>query len=294
MKQFIFVLFLIISNLSFAQSKCSKAEVDTQYMPKNNDQGNLRWCFAYSAADILSYFEKIPLSSYSIATNHHSFNQYDKPITEIGSVTGEAIVRATYSKGLCLENETDFTGGDWGKLSEFIAKIESGNIIELGFTCLKKDKETTIDLIENVQKILEAIPPNQRIAAIFEMTCKNPYQLKNKYNVKMSHRLYVGQEKVMEDLDKALDSNEPVSIGYDIDLVLKKDEDEHRPYLHASTIIGRRWNEATSKCEYLIKNSWGNECPKKIKIDCTNGNFWASREKLQSSIDLIYTVEIKK
>ncbi|MBC7715127.1 MAG: hypothetical protein H7177_17410 [Rhizobacter sp.] len=88
----------------------------------------------------------------------------------------------------------------------------------------------------------------------------------------------------MAQLDEILSKDEPVSIGYDIDQILKLPEDESSPYPHASTVIGRRQNPNTNQCEYLIKNSWGNECPKKSKIECINGNLWVPEGLLKKSL----------
>jgi hypothetical protein len=70
-------------------------------------------------------------------------------------------------------------------------------------------------------------------------------------------------------------------------------EDESSPYPHASTVIGRRLNPKTNQCEYLIKNSWGNECPKKSKIECIDGNLWVEKDVLKNSLSAVSFISTK-
>ncbi|MGZ3772363.1 MAG: hypothetical protein ACXVCY_01435 [Pseudobdellovibrionaceae bacterium] len=58
---------------------------------------------------------------------------------------------------------------------------------------------------------------------------------------------------------------------------------------HASSIVGRRMNSKTHKCEYKIRNSWGLSCEpysKKIKENkkCENGHVWISEDELWLSL----------
>lgn len=61
---------------------------------------------------------------------------------------------------------------------------------------------------------------------------------------------------------------------------------------HAALVIGRRWNDTTHSCQYLVRNSWGTECsqyPPRISGhgNCEEGlgNIWLDRGELLASTD---------
>ena len=131
---------------------------------------------------------------------------------------------------------------------------------------------------------MAALPANERLASVIDLTCGKRQAITGKYDVRSLKVEYEGADKLLAELDNVLSLNEPVSIGYDIDQLLKLPEDEASPYPHASTVIGRRVNPETKVCEYQIKNSWGNSCPKKSKIECHDGNLWVSKDVLKKSL----------
>ena len=53
---------------------------------------------------------------------------------------------------------------------------------------------------------------------------------------------------------------------------------------HASTIVARRFNYDSFKCEYLVRNSWGDSCHYSDEYECKEGNIWLPEEKLVRSI----------
>jgi hypothetical protein len=63
----------------------------------------------------------------------------------------------------------------------------------------------------------------------------------------------------MELMNQQLDSNNIVGISYLLSF-LKNSHDYYKLSGHASTVVGRNYNEKTGDCEYLIRNSWGPGC----------------------------------
>jgi len=62
---------------------------------------------------------------------------------------------------------------------------------------------------------------------------------------------------------------------------------------HASLIVGRRFNQETRKCEFLVRNSWGSRCPESYVTreeggyitQCDeNGQLWINSEDLASAM----------
>ncbi len=287
--KFLALIFILTLSSLHAEDNCGTASVNTENMPKNNDQSNLAWCFAWSAADLISFYEARAFSSYDIALKYHNRypnNDPDVKLTELGGSIDSTLVMLQNTPSLCLEKDTNYTDGNWGELSDLIQSFDDDNLDLSQIICSKKLQ--SLDAIKNLSsdilKIIQALPRNNRLAAIVEMSCGNRQKIKDQYSVSSRKAAYDGPDKLMNQLDEILSKNEPVSIGYDIDQILKQPEDESAPYPHASTVIGRRLNPKSKQCEYLIKNSWGNSCPKKSKVECMDGNLWVAKEVLKNSL----------
>lgn len=97
-------------------------------------------------------------------------------------------------------------------------------------------------------------------------------------------------------LDGFLDRNEISAVGYQTDFMGQERLDENGEPLenyHSSTIIGRRFNEETGRCQYLLRNSWGTDCSVyPDSMECEKGNIWVSEDDLDShSLDVTALVK---
>ncbi|MBI3557802.1 MAG: hypothetical protein HY074_16195 [Deltaproteobacteria bacterium] len=65
-------------------------------------------------------------------------------------------------------------------------------------------------------------------------------------------------------------------------------EDDDRCGSHYSTVVGRRWNGPRRRCEYLIRNSWGQSCDayKDSGLDCDadKGEVWIDGWQLNRAV----------
>lgn len=302
--KFTFTLIILITTSFqiYAQDKCKKSNVDLTNLPQYNDQNELKWCFAYTAADLLSFYEKNALSSYDIALKYHAqvytVSSNSKKKTQIGGSPSRALSLMNKDQKLCLEKETDLTDGDWTKLSQLIDDLndEAADLEEIICHHFSKNNAFYKTLSIDVFHVLNKLPKNELLPEIFKLACHSNYTLKNAYQVHTQKLEDFSSAELIQQIDESLNTDEPVSIGYDIDALLKLPEAESKPYLHASTIIGRRLNPISLECEYFIRNSWGQDsCPKKNKfIDCTDGNFWISQKKLKENVFEVTSLKIKK
>jgi hypothetical protein len=83
-------------------------------------------------------------------------------------------------------------------------------------------------------------------------------------------------QKLLHSIDGALESGTIVGIGLDSDSIdsgLNINSMEG----HAVSIVGRRWNQATRKCEYLVRNSWGSDW-------ADNGYKFVARDHLMTGV----------
>ena len=134
-------------------------------------------------------------------------------------------------------------------------------------------------------KIIDKLSGDKRTAALLDITCGSRYQIK-KYSVGSRTIENFTPEKIMERLDLLLNKQLPSSVSYDWDFIKNSKTYVKKEANHSSTIIGRRFNKITNTCEYKIKDSAGNRCPKNSIYECDklNGLIWVPRESLLNNI----------
>ena len=72
------------------------------------------------------------------------------------------------------------------------------------------------------------------------------------------HNIIGHNKKVSDNLDKALSLGRVASIAYDKNVFRNRYHPQAIPVSdHVSTIVGRSWNDRTKQCEYLLKNTRG-------------------------------------
>jgi len=89
-------------------------------------------------------------------------------------------------------------------------------------------------------------------------------------------------------INQQLSNNNIVAIDYFSHFLLTnflKDPYTPQDGLHASVLVGRRWNSQSNSCEYLIRNSWGNQCNSyEVKQNCEAGNIWVPERVLRYNL----------
>ncbi len=298
MNKWFISIILLIQSLTPANAqdqsvpvKCEEKLVSTANMPKNNVQGNLNWCFAWTASELLSFYEETPLSSYDLALQYHTHDDLRddevKDYTQVGGDNDIALVVAIQStKGLCLEKDTDFTNGDWARLSELFKKLSSPKKTLKEIVCQNKliDTEPFVDLQSDIFEILNKLSHDKKVAALLDVTCKNRHRLKYRYGTGGRDIRDMPEEKLMIKLDELLSKKEPATVSLDIDFLSKGPDYKRKDDNHSATIIGKRPNQKTGECEYLLKYTGGNKCPKNPVISCVDGNFWVPKKTLENNI----------
>ncbi|MCC7440029.1 MAG: hypothetical protein IT285_00260 [Bdellovibrionales bacterium] len=53
---------------------------------------------------------------------------------------------------------------------------------------------------------------------------------------------------------------------------------------HAVVVAGRRWNESSGRCQFLVRNSWGTSCAGyPSELDCEQGSLWVDEADVGES-----------
>ena len=91
--------------------------------------------------------------------------------------------------------------------------------------------------------------------------------------------------EVLNRIDSLLEAENPPVLNYNHNLLFSTESSGIID--HASLVVGRRFNSNKSRCEYLIRNSWGNSCDSyNIDYECESGMVWVPRHVLTNQINL--------
>ena len=296
------------------------------------DQGDSSWCYAFSAADLLSYKYKTnqPVSALGVALSYHkaealyqknkggddivsSSCRGDKVPTDAvdaqckfvptSQIRGGSIIAAleeALKSGFCLEKNLASEGNDEWHIIKTLSIIEEAKA--------HQDTLESKDLCDNVFPSVMALFPNisytefldvfetsMRTSLIDNLAMKscNKHFLSDSKKLKAIFDLTVKERAmaIFDKIDAQFGKDNIASIRYDSRVLRDKnfgagkgfvsdlDDDSFR--LHASPLVGRRYNEATKSCEYLVRNSWGRSCqPYDESYDCEEGHIWIPKETL--------------
>ena len=288
-----------------SETQCKEIKLNTVNMPKKRNQGPLNWCFAFSAADLLSYHEQTPLSPYDIALQNHNNDEIRqmaidakiKDLTQAGGWPAHAIVNALLSdKGVCLEEEV-FASYEEHELSTLIKDLADPKKDFITILCEQTlgSQQPLVSLPPKIIDILNKLSGDKKVAALMDLTCKR-HKFQNQYSTYSLTNDNIPSEKLMGNVDALLRKGLPVSIGYPAELLDSGLNFVGKKADHASTVIGRKFNKKTGECEYLIRNSWGSKdvCQRTATIRCEEGNFWVPRTALKNNLFEIMWIEKKR
>ena len=305
----LFTLGLMLINLflvsaASAQTSCTPIDLRSPTLGKVKQQGSLGWCFAYSTSDLLTHRLKVPVSALNLGINF-----YDK-MPEMPR--GDSLTRAaggsdmgamTYAKGVYCKEEAlpssevviskECQTGYLFSASNVLAEIEK--ILDKNKISLSKCDYQHIQTIFKKLSITEIDSINQSPRSTLEkfsrlraLNCKDSNVISEK-KLAMRSGMESGA-KVLKEIDQQLEKNNLISLNYDADFLVQK-SNKAEVYNHYSTIVGRRENVVSGRCQYLIRNSWGEDCtvyPSPYDVMCEAGNIWVDSDVLLSSIISIH------
>jgi|GEM_PF-3968222 len=293
-----FAVILFLSQFTFAQSNCDTKSVDMTSMPKNQSQDDLEWCFAFSASNILSFYEKTPLSAYDIALRHHLHPAIAKKgkLGEIfGSPSKAMTIAGLYSpQGICREESSSSENSDWARRSRFVQRITDTQKSLSEISCNYKNESEKLS--DAVLSILDKLNGGNRAAAFLDVTCQK-HKMKGSYDKSNFHyysKSDFGVEKLKMKMHEMLSKEEPSSISYSIGHLLPDKKFQKREYIHASTLVARRWNPVRKTCELKLRDSYNKkDCTSRnTKIRCEGSDFWIDEEVLLQGIGAVETIEL--
>lgn len=262
------------------------------------EQDSVGWCYAFSAADLFSYKLKQRISAADIAFTYNKsflndlFRYFGKDESTFSGGIDRVAMDEAQEKGLCLEKDLSSEDNENSMFATLLSDID-----RLGRYKIKQpnpdcdmlyDRTKTIFPnvnIEDLQNILSTSSKTNFIDSLVNKTCAS----RIKTSFKTTRIENNDPQKFGNLIDEQLASQNPLTLSYDANVLY---DHNSRPsvYQHSSVIAGRKFNQKTGQCEYLIRNSWGRGCSQyDPNLSCEEGNIWVPKaDILKRSADANY------
>lgn len=301
---FYFVLTLILTASQLYANDCGNdviLENDEVNLNNVRNQDSVGWCYAYTAADLLSFKFKKKISAVSLYKSDQEIE------TDISSRVGNGgdiadSIRSFIAKnnGLCLESDlpsSDFKFCLDRYYNEFLNNLltvvnENRLDDELAANqCFGRDIESAFPGL-NVSFIRAHGNKKELIESIYKQQCKKISLKGVKIATRTMDIAYYPASVLLKNIDDQLSQGNLSGIGYDY----HKLNGEEPNGGHTSLIVGKRTNPDNGACEYLVRNSWGKECSlyESEGLSCHkncdengcrySGHFWVSTDRLANSL----------
>lgn len=318
--QKIILSILIFHLFNIDAFSCSTIINENQAINRSNtrNQDGLGWCYSYVSSDLLSYRENKRISAIGFVKPGLYFDIAIPRLRSSGETVSKAIDVAKKRNRFCLEK--DLPSSDYvltqknrvgnntflhAVLNDILSTYDK--ISDSLQTAKKQGKELTCVDQESKNKIAKIFPSATCLEIINSVknSTKNMYLDRlltsscNPVAVKPFTRKSYSEEggwffdkvTISDHLDKALESKNIAGLTYNYAPLLNN----NGTAMHASVVVGRKFNEKTRQCEYLVRNSHGRSCAashpetrcdtscnEDINKNCkrTNGYFWISERFL--------------
>lgn len=279
--------------------------------PRN--QGSVGWCYGFAAADLLSVEIGKPVSSFHVSTSYNNSNYNNRifnfmrsyfsgshdSVYESGWIAHAVDVVVRKGK-ICSELTMPFnTKLNSNKIIDAIEAISRtvkkknspvNKIVELIKSKLPQESLIKVDLVK-FAKSLKIDNPNVSLEKFVAAHCGQGLlpvpRLKSNIFMVSTH----GETGFHEQLGGALKRGKPVAIHYDTQYYTKSGQSG----AHISVITARRWKN--NKCQYKIRNSWGQSCASyRNGVECikSEGAFWVDATDLTDHGNVGYYLSPKR
>lgn len=311
MKTLAFLLLLLpLTSFSYGptpQNSCTPLDLRNHTLGPARNQGDISWCYAFTAADMLAHTFKrnTPISAADVAINYNQSafgrvmsvfipNDAGKP-HETG-FNKAALIQAM-KDGFCSEEIfpseiwTKVTAGNeeqvpmpqaMTEIAKLHAMRDQLNVGNLPFYYKFKHVGKTEFLALLKTKKLRNFYNDLRTTVCKSDREESP----EKWKVKMVFK----NPKIFSRISEQLELGRLVGLDYDSRILESK---KHRGVkllnLHTSPIVGRRWNKEQNTCEFLIRDSYGPQCTSRydVNYDCEDGHIWLNEDEIYGNMTSI-------
>jgi hypothetical protein len=299
---FLFVIPTFVQAYSPTQeSACTSLDLRDETLGEVRNQGQISWCFAFTASDMLSHtfhHERISAADVALNYNESLVGRIMSTVSPNGSphetgLTKVALIKAM-KDGWCPESV--FPSEKWIRVSngkeEEVPMPEAMKEIA-GLHKIRKDlTEKNLPFWFKFKNV----HPKNFISFLQTKNLRNFYQSlrltacendRHEFDSRWKTKMVLRNASVFPRINEQLNLGRMVGLDYDSRILASA---THRGVklseLHTSSIVGRRWNEEKRTCEYLIRNSYGSSCSSRYdrSYDCQNGQLWLNESQIYGSM----------
>jgi hypothetical protein len=296
-----------IGHSGAAQDGCAFVDLRSKSALRMRNQGDISWCYAHTAADLLQFASGLSaqVSAADIAVQYNKglwprFYRWVNGtlVPETGFV--RPALSGAHESGYCLES--DFPSDLW-------VRVEPG---QDGPNTRKKTLNAAISEILDLQRLVKSgvfksgaeLPffyefPGVGREEFFSILMEQPRRevldgLRQKacegrrrpYPVEIgSIAMHFRGPGMFRRFHEELESGRPFSLDYfygmieDAGRIKKKLAD-----LHTSIVLGQRQDSSSGECQYLIKNSYGENCANlDPRWECEGGYLWVGERAIREA-----------
>lgn len=267
------------------KKSCSPVDLRSGLPPVRNQDG-VGWCYAFAAADLVSYKLKQNVSAVELAFSYNN-SWYDKFQKTIGKREAEfyggdmdvAIESLKRSGGACLEKDVR---SDDNSVNRLINNLTNMSAYINGYADRCEKEVKAIFPNEKYSDFVKIVKETNRahvLEVLRNRSCKQRIDTSH-IKVKNDMTFYIGTgiKKHMQTIDEQLSKNNVIAMNY-FSSILKGPDFEDLEGRHTSLIVGRRLNPENGECEYLVRNSWGRACDY-YPDECDGGNIWIPKSRV--------------
>ena len=280
-----------------AKKSCGKpVNLSAGFGPSRN-QDSVGWCFAFASADLLSYKMKKKISAADVALSY--FNQEKSALKRWWSGKKQSeyeggfewdALEAASNKGLCLESKFNSEDNGLNQMSGALDRIQAikNSWSKYVSGACEQDLRTVRALfpqmsLGDVNHAILTSTQSSFVSKLATEACEPREQVK--VAIKITTAFGPDKSSLFTEIDTQLNAQNPSAIEMK-SAILKDSMATYSGGNHSVMAIGRRFNERSGQCEYLIRNSWG---PGKFTHDPIyerddKGHVWIPKEKLNDSV----------
>jgi hypothetical protein len=315
---------MVLPTIAFAsfnptsENDCSTIDLRNEQINYVRNQKEIAWCYAFTAADMLGYTFKTneKVSAADVALNYNStgvgrfagwlnrtiLQRNDSNVRNEAHQTGfnKIALNQAMSEGYCPESV--FPSEDWTELTRVGGNWESKQVT------LQKAMHAITNLHANRSTLtaenlpyyysFKNITPEKFVSLIKTKKLVNFYnslrllackddrkELDHHWKVKMVFK----NKKIFWRLGEQLERGRPVGLDYDSRILRDRNQrGMSLSRLHTSTVIGRRWHKESQTCQFLVRDSYGDQCNKyDPSYDCEGGKVWLRESQIYPNMTSI-------
>jgi hypothetical protein len=286
-------------------TRCPTVDLRNEFSLKMRNQGDISWCYAHAASDYLQFQFKVEdqISAADVAIRYNL-----RPWPRLARwLTGNTVPQTGFirnsiidavNEGYCPESV--FPSESWTRVDQagvatqvnLKAAIEDlfrlqenihhgifKNASELPYSYVFKtvSKETLFDILNHSTS-------KQMLNELRITACEKD---RKPFNGSINQiGMHFRGRNVFNRINDQLDSKQALTIDFFYGVLnnathFKRGLGE----LHTTLLYGRRFDETTSECQYLIKNSYGSDCTEyDSRHTCEGGYVWMNESYLYRAL----------